>query len=154
MRNKCLIINILLSLLIIAGVYKFIFQGSTTISSDGRTSIHLTAAERDLVLAEMRAFLTSVQQITQGISNNDMVLVSEYARKAGKAAQGEVPGTLVGKLPLQFKQLGFDTHTKFDQLAMDANDLEDASHSLSQLSALMQNCIVCHETYRIDTTTK
>ena len=154
MRNKCLIINILLSLVIVAGVYKFIFQGSTTINSDGRTAIHLNASERDLVLAEMRAFLSSVQQITLGISNNDMVLVSEYARKAGTAAQGEVPGTLVGKLPLQFKQLGFDTHTKFDQLAMDATDLEDASHSLAQLSALMQNCIACHEIYRIDSAAK
>ena len=77
-------------------------------------AIHLDAGERDLVLAEMRAFLTSVQQITKGISENDMKLVAEYSRKAGKAAQDEVPGTLIGKLPIEFKQLGFDTHTKFD----------------------------------------
>ena len=69
-----------------------------------------------------------------------------------KAAQGEVPGTLVGKLPLAFKKLGFDTHTKFDQLAMDADDLGDSKHALVQLSDLMHNCVACHETYRIDIT--
>lgn len=148
MSKKCSGIIVLLLLVIAGGIYKFIFQGSVSGSTDGRIAIHLEAAERDLVLAEMRAFLTSVQQITRGISENDMQLVAEYSRKAGKAAQGDVPGTLMGKLPMQFKQLGFDTHTRFDQLALDADDLGDAQHALSQLSVLLQNCTACHEAYR------
>jgi len=150
MNKTCSGIIILLLLIIGGGIYKFIFQGSTSPSTDGRSSIHLNADERDLVLAEMRAFLSSVQKITQGIAENDMQQVVEYARKVGTAAQGEVPGTLVGKLPLAFKKLGFDTHTKFDQLAMDANDLGDSKHTLVQLSSLMQNCVACHEAYRFD----
>ena len=150
MNKKCLTIITLLLLVISAGSYKFIFQGSVTESSDGRASILLNAGERELVLAEMRAFLSSVQQITAGLSNNDMSLVAEYARKSGKAAQGEVPGTLIGKLPLQFKRLGSDTHKKFDQLAMDAEDLEDENHAMQQLSSLMKNCVSCHAAYRID----
>lgn len=39
---------------------------------------------------------------------------------------------------------------KFDQLALDAEDLEDGNHSLEQLSTLMQNCVTRHATYRID----
>jgi hypothetical protein len=147
-------IIILLLLVISGGIYKFIFQGSTSPSTDGRSSIHLNADERDLVLTEMRAFLNSVQKITQGISEDDMPLVAEYARLVGKAAQGEVPGTLVGKLPLAFKKMGFDTHTKFDQLAMDADDLGDSNYALVQLSGLMQNCVTCHASYRIDITPK
>lgn len=150
MDKKCLIIITVLLLIITGGIYKFIIQGDVIESSDGRTTILLNAGERDLVLAEMRAFLTSVQQINYGIAENNMALVAEYARKSGKAAQGEVPGTLVGKLPLQFKQLGFDTHSKFDQLAMDAEDLEDEKHTLEQLSTLMRNCVSCHAAYRID----
>jgi hypothetical protein len=150
MSKKCIGITIILCLVIIAGIYKFIFQGSVSESSDGRTTIHLNAGERDLVLTEMRAFLMSVQQITAGISENDMNHIAEYSRKVGKAAQAEVPGTLMAKLPLQFKQLGFDTHTKFDQLAMDAVDLEDREHVMSQLALLMQNCIACHAAFRID----
>ena len=93
------IIGILL-LIIAAGAYKFIVQGSASESADGRLSIHLNSQERDLVLTEMRAFLASVQQITEGVAKNDMNLVAESARKVGKAAQGDVPGSLVGKLPL------------------------------------------------------
>lgn len=150
MNKKCLTITVILLSIIAAGFYKFILQGSTAESYDGRTAILLDAGERNLVLAEMRAFLTSVQKINQGVAEDNMELVAEYARKSGKAAQGEVPGTLVGKLPLQFKKLGGDTHAKFDQLAMDADDLGDRDQALEQLSTLMENCVACHATYRID----
>ena len=149
MSKICPVITIFLLLVIAGGGYKFIFQGSVSGSEDGRIAIHLDAGERDLVLAEMRAFLTSVQQITEGLTSDDMQLVADSSRKVGKAAQGEVPGTLVGKLPLQFKKLGFDTHAGFDQLALDAEDMGDSQHALSQLSVLMQNCIACHAAYRI-----
>lgn len=150
MNNKCLITTVILLSIITAGFYKFIIQGSTTESSDGRTTILLDDSERNLVLTEMRAFLSSVQQINQGIAADDMELVAEHARKSGKAAQVGMPGALAGKLPLPFKKLGGDTHAKFDQLAMDAEDLGDRDQALEQLSALMQNCVSCHTTYRID----
>ena len=150
MNKICLTITVILLSIIVAGFYKFILQGSTTESTDGRTAILLNDSERNLVLAEMRGFLTSVQQINQGISENNMDLVAEHAQKSGKAAQAGMPGTLVGKLPLQFKKLGGDTHAKFDQLAMDADDLGDRNHTLEQLSTLMQNCVTCHAAYRID----
>jgi hypothetical protein len=135
-------------LVIVGGVYKFIFQGSTSGIEDGRVTVDLNAGERDLVLMEMRQFLESVQKITTGIAGDDMKLVADYARKAGKAAQGAVPGTLIGKLPLGFKKLGSDTHKKFDQLALDAEEFGDGDHALSQLSVLMQNCVGCHAAYR------
>jgi hypothetical protein len=150
MNKKCLITITLLLLIIAAGFYKFILQGSTTESTDGRTEILLNDSERNLVLAEMRAFLASVQQINQGIAEDNMTLVAEHARKSGKTAQTGMPGTLVGKLPLQFKKLGGDTHAKFDQLAMDAEDLGDKDQALQQLSALMKNCVSCHAAYRIN----
>ena len=149
MNTKYLTIIVILLLIIAAGAYKFIFEGSTTESTDGRTEIILNDNERNLVLTEMRAFLVSVQQINQGIADNNMELVVEHARKSGKAATGSMPGTLVGKLPLTFKKLGGDTHAKFDQLAMDAEDLGDRDHTLEQLSTLMKNCVACHAAYRI-----
>ena len=150
MNKKCLIIVSLLLLILAGGIYKFILQGSTVQHADQRITILLSEDERALVLTEMRAFLQSVQQISQGIAEDNLELVATSARKSGKAAQDEVPGTLVGKLPLQFKKWGRDTHMKFDQLALDAEDLEDGSYALEQLSTLMQNCVTCHATYRID----
>lgn len=148
MSKKCSGIIVLLLLVIAGGIYKFIFQGSTAEGTDGRMTIQLDSGERDLVLTEMRVFLESVQKIIRGITANDMKLVAGYARNSGKAAQGEVPGTLVGKLPLAFKKLGHDTHARFDQLALDAEEFGDSEHALSQLATLMENCIACHAAYR------
>ena len=154
MNKKCMVIIVFLLLVIGGGIYKFIFQGSVPESTDGRVAVHLDAGETDLVLMEMRMFLDAVQQIVKGVNENDMKLVAEAARRVGKAAQEAVPGTLMGKLPIELKTLGFDTHTKFDQLAMDAEDLKDSSHSLEQLSTLMQNCVACHAAYRLDISSK
>lgn len=120
-------------------------------TTDTRTLIKLSGSERALVLEEMRAFLNSVQQITQGLAEDDMQIVIQAARHSGKAAQGQVPESLKKKLPMQFKKQGGDTHMKFDQLAMDADDLGDTEHTLKQLSTLMKNCVACHAVYRIET---
>ena len=144
MNKKCTVIIVFLMLVIGGGIYKFIFQGSVSESTDGRMAVHLDAGETDLVLMEMRMFLDAVQQIVKGVNENDMKLVAEAARKVGKEAQLAVPGTLMGKLPIELKKLGFDTHTKFDQLAMDAEELGDSGHAMEQLATLMQNCVACH----------
>lgn len=150
MQKHCLLIVIILLAVIAGGAYKFLVQGSVVESTDGRLAIQLHASERDLILHEMRTFLATIQQVTQGISEDNMERIAEAARKVGSAAKSEVPGPLMGKLPMEFKQLGFDTHTKFDQLAMDAEDLGDGSHTLGQLSTLIQNCVSCHAAYRIE----
>jgi len=154
MNKKCTVIIVFLLLVIVGGIYKFIFQGSVSESTDGRIAVHLDAGETDLVLMEMRMFLEAVQLIVKGTNENDMKLVAEAARKVGKAAQAAVPGTLMGKLPIELKTLGFDTHTKFDQMAMDAEELGDSKHASEQLATLMQNCVACHAAYRLDISSK
>lgn len=150
MCKLCWAISLVLLLSVSVMAYKFIFSGSVAPSSDGRQALQLEPAERDLVLAEMRAFLESVQVIAASVGKKDMSQIAKAARQVGAAAQQAVPGSLVGKLPLSFKQLGFDTHKQFDTLAMDADELQDPEHSLQQLSVLMQNCVACHAAYRID----
>jgi len=130
--------------------YKFIIQGNVAESSDGRVAIVLEDSERNLVLSEMRGFLESILQITSGISDDDMELVAEAARKSGNAARAAVPSSLVGKLPLEFKKLGHDTHTKFDELALDVEQMGDAESVLSQMNILLKNCVACHAMYKIN----
>jgi hypothetical protein len=140
-------------LLLLAGniglIYKFILSGSTTEVTDQRTAILLEDGERELVLMEMRTFLSATQRITQGVAAKDMKAVAAAARSVGQAAAQAVPGSLMGKLPVEFKKLGFATHDSFDQLAMDAEDLGDPAHALEQLSALLNNCVSCHAAYQI-----
>ena len=66
---------------------------------DKREKIYLNEEERSHVLAEMRMFLTSVQQITRGVSEEDMKRVIEYAKQSGRAGGGGAPLTLGKKLP-------------------------------------------------------
>jgi hypothetical protein len=130
-------------------VYSFVLTGETEQTEDGRQALLLNEAEKDLLLTEMRSFLLAVQQISDGVTKEDLELVASSARAVGAAAQQSVPANLTAKLPLEFKRLGFDTHRQFDALALDAEQLGDSQHSLKQLSGLMNNCIACHSTYKI-----
>ncbi|MCG7871996.1 MAG: hypothetical protein JAZ20_08600 [Candidatus Thiodiazotropha weberae] len=113
------------------------------------TTIYLTAVEREAVLSEMRGFVKSTAGIVKGLSAEDMEMVTASARKSGRGAGAHMPHTLHKKLPVSFKKLGSDTHRRFDELALDAEQLGDAGHSLSQLGALLDNCVSCHSSFRI-----
>lgn len=149
--KPCRITVVLLAILIATIGYRFIIQGRVKTGADGRTVILLAADERELVLSEMRQFLESVQQITAAVIENDLQRVAQSARLSGSRARQSVPGSLIGKLPLGFKQLGFDTHSKFDVLALDAEQLGDREQVLSRLNVLLGNCVACHASYRLDT---
>ena len=150
MGKFCWILSLLLAVAVAAMGYLFIVKGETVQASDGRLAIVLPEGERDLVLEEMRAFLSAVQGITNAVNNDNFEDAAAQARKVGRAAQRGVPISLMKRLPLEFKKLGLGTHKAFDQLAMDAADLGDKAHTLEQLATLMQNCVACHAAYRID----
>ena len=101
----------------------FFVRGNVTESDDGRTTILLTASERDFVLAEMRGLLEAVEAITFELSEDNMEGVAEAAKAVGIGSAGGEPITLIAKLPLEFKTLGMGTHRAFDELAMEARDL-------------------------------
>ncbi|MEW8256931.1 MAG: hypothetical protein AB2747_21445 [Candidatus Thiodiazotropha taylori] len=113
------------------------------------TAIYLTAVEREAVLSEMRGFVESTAGIVKGIADENMEMVTANARKSGKKAGAHMPHTLHKKLPASFKKLGSDTHRRFDELALDAEQLGDVGHALSQLGALLDNCVSCHSLFRI-----
>ena len=124
-------------------------SGVFLFTPDTYKAIELTKAEREFVLSEMRVFLESTQKIVVGITDDNMELVAESARESGRAAQVNMPKSLGGKLPVIFKELGSDTHRKFDELALDAEQLGDKDHALSQLGGLLNNCVSCHSLFRI-----
>ena len=151
MCKFCWVLVAVLVLAVAGMSYKFVFEGSVERSEDMRLALQLTEHEKNFVLAEMRAFLASVQQITEGAVKDDMYLVANAGRAAGASNAARAPGSLMGKLPLGFKRLGFATPSAFDELALDAEQLGDKEHALKQLSDLMQNCVGCHAAYRIET---
>ena len=142
-------LNALLVVAVAAMAYMFVIRGSVSASNDGRTTILLSAGERDLILTEMRGFLESIEAITNGLASKDMKKISSSASKVGMANAQDVPASLRGKLPLAFKKLGMSTHKAFDDLAMEAQDLGDPQIVLTKLGKLLNNCTSCHAGYRL-----
>lgn len=150
MKNVKILWAIIILLLAFSGflVNKFV-SGNVAPSEDGRTSVVLTKDERNLILAEMRGFLVSVQGVSQAISENNMNKVAELANKAGMAAEEGTPGSLMQKIPLAMKKMGFGTREQFDGIAETARTTQDMAVARKQLDTLMLTCIACHSTYRL-----
>lgn len=147
-RGRLYLAVIALLLLVIAVMaYKFIVAGSTAAGADGRTAILLEPAERALVLREMRGFLVGLQRIDEALSRDDMKAVAAASRALGTPKTHDAPVSLLGKLPLEFKQLAFGVHGDFDAIATDAERGGPARQTLGQLSAVLQKCTACHERY-------
>ena len=149
-RQRLLLALIAVLLLVIAAMaYKFIVAGSVERAPDGRLAIMLEPGERAFVLAEMRGFVAGLQQITAALARDDTKAVAAAARQMGMNAAHAAPAAMVGKLPLEFKTLGFGVHREFDSIAIDAETLGDTQHTLGQLAGALQKCVACHNTYQI-----
>lgn len=150
MKNiKILWSVIILLLLTLASIGYKLVQGEVAPSEDTRIAVKLSKDERNFVLAEMRSFLITAQGVSEAITNKDLKLVAKLASGAGMQADKNTPGSLLSKIPLAMKALGFDTHHKFDQIASDAVQVNEPIHSRNQLDTLMKNCIACHASFKI-----
>ncbi|MDQ1362300.1 MAG: hypothetical protein QG652_160 [Pseudomonadota bacterium] len=138
--------------LVTAAVLVTLFvRGQTAPSSDGRRAIMLAPAERDLVLAEMRNMLGSVQGILHAVNADDMPKVITYARASGMQAAADINPGLMAKLPLEFKQLGLGVHNGFDNLALIIEQNQaDREEIMQRLAVQLDSCVQCHASYRIE----
>jgi hypothetical protein len=149
-RNyKILWVVIAILLLVLNAIGYKLVQGDVSPSEDNRIAVNLSQNERNLVLKEMRNFLISTQGVSEAITNGDLNLAAKLASEAGMLAEKNTPGSLLSKIPLAMKTLGFDTRKKFDQLSADAKNLKDTTHSRNQLDLLMKNCLACHASFKI-----
>jgi hypothetical protein len=127
----------------------FFVRGMTTRSSDGRQAIALSPHERDMVLTEMRGILRSVQGVLAGLATHDMQQIAAAAKASGMASAADATPSLLAKLPLAFKDLGFSVHRGFDELSDTAQKGGTADQVLARLNTLLQSCVACHAAYRL-----
>ncbi|MBA4381112.1 MAG: hypothetical protein C0406_00965 [Sideroxydans sp.] len=155
MRNCKLswILVALLAIVVAALGYKFTV-GNVQPSDDGRQAVMLSKDERNALLLEMRVWLQSSQGILAAASEKDFDAVIKSAKASGMEAEADTPGSLFRKLPVEMKTLGFDTRSKFDNIAVEAEKSKDSSLVVKKLSMAMNNCIACHEMYRFVEETK
>ena len=109
----------------------------------------ITAPQRGHILEEMQALLSGTQNILAALSKDDMAAVAQYARLLGMDMDRKAEDSLKNALPKEFMQLGMSVHQDFDQIAIDAQSINDSKHTLRQLSDSMGKCVACHATYQI-----
>ncbi|MFQ5582082.1 MAG: hypothetical protein ACE5F3_05595 [Mariprofundaceae bacterium] len=143
-------ITIAILFAVITGIgIKFFILGSTVRVADERTAVLLEEGERQLVLEEMRGLLEATQQVIEGLSSSDMKQIEQAATAVGMQATSTMDVTLKAKLPMEFKKLGFATHTAFDEIAAMAKKTGDAKLIQKKLADTMNNCIACHAGFQI-----
>jgi hypothetical protein len=150
-------IAILLWILTIITIGYFFYFGNTSKSLDTRTSIHLTPAERQLVLTEMRALLEAVNGMLSGLGEKDYEKAAKAADAVGMglvASLEHQEKTILLKLPVSFKKLGFGTHEKFDTIAAKIRKKEEIHSILKEMDDLTKNCVACHAGYKIELDTE
>ena len=152
MKNKLALIAIGLWAVSIAVLGTMFVRGSTAPASDGRIAVMLRGPERDLVLTEMRGMLMAVRAISEGLAENRLADIIQAARDGGSSAMGGVPMSLMAKLPLEFKGMGMAMHKGFDELAAAAERGEATDKLLVRLTGQLNQCVGCHQGYRIDMT--
>jgi hypothetical protein len=59
----------------------------------------------------------------------------------------------MAKLPLEFKELGFGMHRRFDELAAAADSGASREEVLGSLSAQLSACVGCHAGFRLEAAT-
>jgi hypothetical protein len=113
----------------------FFIRGQTRVAPDGRTAVLLASDERDLVLAEMRSMLETVQVVVDGMKAGDTERVAKAARASGMAAAADVNPALMAKLPIEFKRLGLSVHRRFDEIAATAESGATREQLLASLGS-------------------
>jgi mono/diheme cytochrome c family protein len=94
--------------------------------------------------------LGTVQGMVDGVKAGNLKQVAQAARASGMAAAADVNPALMAKLPLEFKELGFGLHKRFDEIASEADSSASREHILESLSTQLSACVACHASYRIE----
>lgn len=151
--KKILIIsNIIFLILISVLVYILLFMGTEMVKlpDDNRIVVKYEPDLRELVLNEMRDYLEVMNEIQQGLANNDPDKIIKAATRQGQISLEATPVRLLKLSPLACKQMGFRGHDIFQAIADSARVNFKPTTTINQLAELTNNCIVCHRTYKVE----
>ena len=129
-------------------------MGQQATPADGRQVVNLPEPMRQHMLANMRDHLRTLQEINDALSNNAFDKASSIAEKRLGMSSLESHGAahLAPYLPQGMQDMGTQMHraaSRFAVAAQDAGVSNDVRPALGALGAVMQQCVACHETYRV-----
>lgn len=93
--------------------------------------------------------LSALQGVLVATTNEDLTGVADAAREGGIAIAVDTDPAVASRLPDEFERLGVATHEAFDDLASAVDAGAPRDSVVERLGRLTSNCVSCHETYRL-----
>ncbi len=121
-----------------------------SMAADDREIIWVTAKEKSMLMAEMRAFLHASQKILEANLSGDMKAVEEAARLVGVSLFRDTPEAIQDKLPITFTMIGPRAYMGFESIVDEAVGGGDMKVVFSHLAQLQKNCVACHALFRFE----
>ena len=120
-------------------------------ANDPRIAVSITGEDRAYVLGQMRLFLANIQRVTAALACGDRALAAKVAAIAGarnNESDPARPATLRARQPDAWNQYIGKVRKGFDDLSATVATAS-VSDSLGKLAAVQQNCVACHQMFRI-----
>ena len=132
--------------------YILLYTGTDLVKmpDDPRTSVKYPPDIEKLVLSEMRDYLEIINEINQGIAENNPERITKAAYQQGKSSIEETPTRLLKLSPMPCKTMGFRGHDLFQAIGDSAKINYNPQTIQKQMADLTNNCIACHRSYRIN----
>jgi hypothetical protein len=123
------------------------------LAQDAREPAVRTPAERAFILSQMRLFLGSAQAIVAALATGDTKTIVEQASARGRKGTplSEIPPGMKAKETPAWTAMMGGARKGFDDLAEAAQAGAPVATLTGMLGATMQNCVACHQTYRLVT---
>ena len=152
MKKLLIATSIFFAITTLVLAYILLFTGTELVKNEKDTRITVKYAPdlRDFVLSEMRDYLEVIAEIQQGIAEDNPDKIYKAASRQGQASIEDTPARLLKLSPIPCKKMGFAGHHLFQAIADSAKTNYNPKTTIKQLSALTNNCISCHRTYKID----
>ena len=151
MKRGLIISNVVFVITTLILGYILVFTGTEMVETkDSRTTVKYAPDLRDFVMSEMRDYLEVINEVHQGMADNNPQMIVDAATRQGSASIAETPARLLKLSPLACKQMGFAGHDLFQAIADSAKVNYNPATTAKQLAALTNNCVTCHRVYKVD----
>jgi len=123
-------------------------------NGDPRQKVELPPPMRAHMMANMRDHLQAIEEITRLLSKRHYEAAGDVAeQRLGMSAMGAHGAGHMGKfMPEGMRSIGQAMHRSASRFAVAAQDAavdDDLAGAFAGLSLVMQQCVACHEGFRV-----
>jgi hypothetical protein len=129
-------------------------HATSTVSGDTRQLVKFPEAMRLHTIANMRDHLRTLQEINVALADNAFDKAASLAEQQLGMSSLEAHGAahLAPYMPKAMQDIGTGMHRAASRFAVEAQNASvsnDVRPALAALSGVMQQCVACHASYRL-----